>query len=368
MGVERIGHGPIFADDGPRAERVVRRVRGLSIEVLAFVLATMLLPLLFPLALLVDLTLWVVRRKPWMAVRLLAIGWLFLAIEMRALAGVASIWLSAGGPFGRGSDRRRRGVYDLRIRWASLHLAGISKVLGLRYEVEGLPLAGPGPVVIMIRHASIIDNLLPDSLIAREHALGLRYVIKRELQMIPTIDIAGRWVPTNFVRRASGDTEGEVRRLRQLAHDLGPDEGILIYPEGTRHTAAKLARAKQKIAASQPDIAPLADRLQNLLPPRLGGPLALLEEADGIDVVFCAHVGFDGFEKVSDVWSGALVGETIRVRFWRFPASEVPTEPGARSRWLYERWQELDDWIGAVRSGTATPPPAAGAPARVVSP
>jgi len=368
MGVNRIGRGPIFADDGPRGERVVRRLRGVSLEALAFVLVTLLLPLLVPVALVTDLALWLVRRKPWMAIRLLAIGWLFLAIEMRALAGVAWIWLSAGGPLGRGSDRRRRGVYDLRIHWASLHLAGISKVLGLRYEVDGLELAGPAPVLIMIRHASIIDNLVPDSLIASEHGLGLRYVIKRELQMIPTIDIAGRWVPTNFVRRASGDTAAEVERLRQLAHDLGPDEGILIYPEGTRHTVAKLARAKEKIAASQPEVAPLADRLQNLLPPRLGGPLALLEEAAGVDVVFCAHVGFDGFEKVSDVWSGALVGQTIRVRFWRCPASEVPREPEAQVEWLYERWQELDDWIGGTRSGADPAASSAGASARAVSP
>ena len=226
----------------------------------------------------------------------------------------------------------------------------------------------PGPVVIMIRHASIIDNLLPDSLIAREHGLGLRYVIKRELQMIPTIDIAGRWVPTNFVRRASGDTEGEVERLRLLAHDLGPDEGILIYPEGTRHTVAKLPRAKEKIAASQPDIAPLADRLQNLLPPRLGGPLALLEEAEGIDVVFCAHVGFDGFEKVSDVWSGALVGETIRVRFWRLPGERGPGRargPGPVALRALAGARRLDR-RGPL--GAAAPPDAVGAPARGVSP
>jgi len=37
---------------------------------------------------------------------------------------------------------------------------------------------------------------------------GSGFVIKRELQMLPTIDIGGRWVPTLFVRRASGDTMG----------------------------------------------------------------------------------------------------------------------------------------------------------------
>ena len=35
--------------------------------------------------------------------------------------------------------------------------------------------------------------------------------------------------------------------------------------------------------------------MRNLLPPRLTGPLALLERAPDLDVVFCGHVGFDGF-------------------------------------------------------------------------
>ena len=121
-------------------------------------------------------------------------------------------------------------------------------------------------------------------------------MIKRELQAVPTIDIGGRWVPTNFLRRTSSDPEAELAKMRELATDLGPGEGILIYPEGTRHTDAKLARVKEKLRESGSEVLPWAERLQNLLPPRLGGPLALLEETEGIDVVFCAHVGFDGFE------------------------------------------------------------------------
>ena len=99
--------------------------------------------------------------------------------------------------------------------------------------------------------------------------------------MIPTIDIGGRWAPTHYVRRASADTAAEVAALRSLAHGLGPHEGILIYPEGTRFTTAKLARAQAIIAERQPEIAPLASRLRHVLPPRLGGPLALLDEARG---------------------------------------------------------------------------------------
>ena len=153
-------------------------------------------------------------------------------------------------------------------------------------------------------------------------------MIKRELQAVPTIDIGGRWVPTNFLRRTSSDPEAELAKMRKLATDLGPGEGILIYPEGTRHTDAKLARVKEKLRESGSEVLPWAERLQNLLPPRLGGPLALLEETEGVDVVFCAHVGFDGFETVGDIYSGALVGKTIKVDFWRVPGGGDPVRPG----------------------------------------
>jgi 1-acyl-sn-glycerol-3-phosphate acyltransferase len=175
--------------------------------------------------------------------------------------------------------------------------------------------------------------------------------------MLPCIDIGGRWVPTSFVRRGSGDTASELEELRKIAIDLDPHEGILIYPEGTRATTAKIARAKEIIAERQPEIAPLAEPLEHLLPPRLGGPLELIEQARGHDVVLCGHVGFDGYEHISDIWNGDLVGSTIRVRFQRFSASDVPAGRDELVRWLYARWTELDAWVGEQlsRTGTTTP-------------
>ena len=160
-------------------------------------------------------------------------------------------------------------------------------------------------------------------------------------------------VPTLFVRRNSGDIEGELERMRRLTVALGPSEGVLIYPEGTRSTAEKLARAKQIIAERQPEIAPLADRLQYLLPPRLGGAMALIESAPDADFVIFGHVGLDGFEYVSDIWSGGLVGTTVHMKFWRHRAADIPGDRDELIEWLYERWLELDGWIGEMRAGGA---------------
>jgi 1-acyl-sn-glycerol-3-phosphate acyltransferase len=178
--------------------------------------------------------------------------------------------------------------------------------------------------------------------------------------MLPTIDIGGRWVPTLFVRRASGDTTAELERMRALTVNLSSHDGLLIYPEGTRWTPEKLARAKEIIAERLPEVASLAARLRNVLPPRLGGTLELLESARDADVVIFGHVGLDGFEYISDIWSGGLVGTTVRLKFWRFPAAEVPSARDELIVWLYDRWQELDDWVGEMRSQDPGPHEALG--------
>jgi 1-acyl-sn-glycerol-3-phosphate acyltransferase len=350
--------GPLIPDESTRASRARRRLLGISAEVLLLVALTALSPVLFAAGAVVDMFMWARRRKPWMAVRLLAMLWWFLVGEVFALAGLAVIWLRSRG---RDSRLRRERVFSIKRSWLSSHLRGIRTLFAMRFEVEGLELAGPGPVLVMIRHASIIDNALPDVILGGAHGLGFRFVIKRELQRLPTIDIGGRWVPTLFVRRASGDTARELDRLRQLTVNLGSDEGLLIYPEGTRATPEKVARAKAIIGERQPELLALAEPLQHLLPPRLGGTLALLESARGADVVIFGHVGLDGFQYISDIWSGGLVGATVKMRFWRFPAAEIPVEREELIRWLYGCWQMLDDWVGQARAGGAAEvPPALG--------
>src|SRR4051794_6741560 len=99
----RVSRGPLIADDGPAGARLARRARGIAIELSAFALLTLLSPLVLAGALLVDMALWVLRRKPWMAVRLAAMAWWFLFGELQGMLGLAGIYLLTGGPFGRGS-------------------------------------------------------------------------------------------------------------------------------------------------------------------------------------------------------------------------------------------------------------------------
>jgi len=340
----------LLPSDTPQPKRLLRNVRSIVIETVLFVLWTVLLPVLLLVALIVDAVRAVVKRTPWTGFRLVLMGWWFLAGELRGLVGLAITWLVTGGPFTRDVQRRRRMVWKLQSMWAGGHMDGVRRIFGLKIEIEGEELITPGPFVVLVRHASIIDNALPAAFISRGRDLELRYVLKHELQALPTLDWGGHWVPTCFVKRASDDAVAEVANVRTLAEGLvGELEGALIFPEGTRWTASKLARAQEKIAESDPIVGELASTLRWVLPPRLGGPIALLEEGRGADVLVVGHVGFDGFETVGDIWSGRLVGRTIRIKIWRHPAAEVPSERDELVAWLYARWQELDDWIDEQR-------------------
>lgn len=338
--------GPLIPDDSRVLERWLRRARGIALILVAFVLVTALSPVLLLGALAADLALWLRRRKPWMAWRLVAMLWWFLLGETWGLFGLGAIWLLSGG---RDTPARRDRLYRLKRRWLGSHLRGIRALFRLTFTAEGLELAAPGPILVMTRHASIIDNTLPDVIIGGAHKTAFRFVIKRELQILPTIDIGARWVPTLFVRRASGATEAELAKMDALTVNLGPADGLMIYPEGTRWTAAKLARAQAIVAERQPELAPLANQLRYLLPPRLGGAIRLLENARGVDVVVFGHYGLDGFEYISDIWAGGLVGTTVKMKFWRYPALEIPEGREELIAWLYARWLELDEWIAQAR-------------------
>jgi hypothetical protein len=42
----------------------------------------------------------------------------------------------------------------------------------------------------------------------------------------------------------------------------------------------------------------------------------------------------------------------VRLKFWRYPAAEIPsTDRAELIAWLYGRWQILDDWIDEVHAG-----------------
>jgi 1-acyl-sn-glycerol-3-phosphate acyltransferase len=329
-----------------RSDVIRRRLFTISRDAGLLILITLLAPILLAVTLFVDATRWVVTRRPFMGVRALAFLWVFLAAEMVGLLWLAAQWVGTG--FGADSRRMTAAAWRVQTWWARTLFTTVERLFDLDVVIDDLEVVRPGPIVALFRHASIIDNLLPAMLLSDQAGLRMRWIIKRELLSIPALDVAGKRLPNYFVDRSSEDPSLELRRIRTLAHDLGEDEGVLIYPEGTRFTAAKRTRAIARLEKSEPGLAQRARGMRFVLPPRTGGVLELLDA--GTDVVICAHEGLDGFASVGDIWSGALLGRVVRVRFWRILADEIPVDREGRITWLYDQWELADEWIASLQT------------------
>ena len=323
-----------------------RRARSLPVVVALFVVYTVMLPVTLGVALVVDA--WrLIRGRPIVATRATLFGWAYLVAENLALLVLLIVWVASG--FGRSQRVLLGGAFWAQAKWARFLFGSVRLIFRVGLEVEGLDAVTPGPVIVMMRHATIVDVLLPSVLIQSRAGLKLRYVLKKELLVDPAIDIAGNWLPNHFVARGSRDPS-EVTAIRSLSADLGYDEGVLIYPEGTRFTPAKRRRALATLRRTEPELAARAAGFDHVMPPHLGGPMVLLDSITPSDVVFAAHVGLDGFANVKDVWAGVVVGATVRVAFWRCDRAEIPTERAERAAWLFDQWEAVDRWIGDHQS------------------
>ncbi len=244
-----------------------------------------------------------------------------------------------------GGSRKRFLDWNFALQrwWAGALCRGAQRVFDITIDVDGTDELRDGPIIVFLRHASVADTLLPAVFIANPNGLKLRYVLKHELLWDPCLDIVGNRLPNSFVRRSSGDSF----RVLDLMKDLGPGDGVIVYPEGTR-----FSEEKRKLIIEQLDLkgesylSEKARMLNNVLPPRLGGPLNLLARNESADVVFCAHFGFDGVVDMRDSLNGSLVGRKVKVRFWRVPFEEIPKTRAEQKDWLFENWMRVDEWIG----------------------
>jgi 1-acyl-sn-glycerol-3-phosphate acyltransferase len=314
-----------------------RRLMTISTYFLAWALLTVLAPVWIPVAFVVG----IFRRRSFVILRLIMFFWIYLATELLGLIAAATIYLIAP----RNIAQRQDLFFHLQCWWGSSLFEWICRCLSLSTSIEGDEQVLPGPVLVFIRHASIIDTAVPVTFLSNAKGLRLRYVFKRELLVDPCIDVAGHASPNYFVDRG-GSSEDELAGIRKLAENLG-DEGVLLYPEGTRFTARKKQIALQRLSQTHPELVPVAESFRYCLPPKPGGVLTLLDAAPGTDVLIVAHRGLEGLAEVTDLLSGAVVGTKVQIRIWRINAADIP-EGEARRRWLFDWWKRVDDFVYAA--------------------
>jgi 1-acyl-sn-glycerol-3-phosphate acyltransferase len=241
---------------------------------------------------------------------------------------------------------------------------------GLKVEVEGPmgdPVNDPGavPVIVFSRHAGPGDSLLLVHYLLTACGRRPRVVMKASLQLDPSLDIVANRLPNAFIKRREVGSRNYTEQIRRLAAGLDHRSALVIFPEGGNWTPVRWRRAVARLRRmGEHDLAERAVAMPNVLPPRPGGALAAIAACPSADVIFVAHAGLDRLVSVSDVWRSLSANQTVRARWWRVPASQVPREASreAQVSWLYDWWERIDSWISQQHAGLGeeSPRPVAG--------
>lgn len=319
----------------PKERPVRRRLTTISLYIAAWVLLTVLAPVW----LVAGLVIGIARRRSFVTLRLLIFAWFFFSIAMFALVRIAAVFLRLRAK----PEELQTRLFELQLWWGATLLSLAGALLRLDIQIDHADAALPGPTILLVRHASILDTLLTSVYLQRPTRWHVRYILKQELLFDPCLDIVGNALPNYFVDR-TGDRQREFEGIRALVRDLG-NEGILIYPEGTRFSQPKLARARERVREQTPELTRAAEALTHVLPPRPGGVLTLLDALPEVDCAIFAHRGLEALGKVKDVLSGSVVGSSVRGTVWRVQRSEIPTTDPERIKWLYEQWALVDAFV-----------------------
>jgi 1-acyl-sn-glycerol-3-phosphate acyltransferase len=251
-------------------------------------------------------------------------------------------WLWLRGGFGRSLDIARH--REVQGAWVGSLLRWAGRLLAVSVSWPEAGSVPDGKIVVLSRHASMIDAVIPAYHFASRLHRPIHYVLKRELRWLPSIDIYGHRLGNHFIDR-QGNTESEVAAIIELIESAEPNAGIVIFPEGTYATPDSRARVLASLEKrGDHELLEFARQLHYLLPPKPAGALALLQRTR--DVVIFGHVGLEGVAELKGLVHNLPAKHPILTETWSYHIADLPDLDEARITWLRGRWLALDQWVG----------------------
>jgi 1-acyl-sn-glycerol-3-phosphate acyltransferase len=317
----------------------IRRPLSIVVLSLTFIVLLVLTPVVLPILALLDLA----TQGPMRRSRI----WL-LYLSILGNEGLGTWIALAMTAFHLGRNDRpvaQERFHRMMVWWGGNHLKFLRRFAGLRWVVENPEEVRAASAIVLARHASHADAILPILLFGNVGGHHIRYTLKDDLQWSPAMDIVGNRLPHVFVDRTPAPDSHLADQLRDLARGVDDHSVAAIFPEGTFYSPERLDRAANRIAETRPDLEPAVRSLEHLLPPRPAGTLALMEGAPDADLVFVAHEGMEAFGELAAIRANLPLIEPVRVRLWRIARADVPTDEDAFITWLLDRWIDMDRWI-----------------------
>lgn len=336
-----------------------RWVRRFLLAPLVFVCAAglaVMSPLIHLWAAVIDL---IFDRGRWRASRFVGLGLAFCVVEVFGLFTLLTVWVGSG--FGLWMNRPFwvRANTVLLGQYLELITRAIRFFLGydFSYTYEPIP---PGPQLLFSRHAGPGDAFLIARVVIRDAGRRVHMVGAAKLQWDPFLDIAGERLGFHYLHQDPTDTAAELDRIRILASSMDDNETLVIFPEGGNYTDARRQRQIDAfLARERVELARRAQALSHTLLPRSGGTLAAIEGAPDAVILFVAHAGLEKLFGFGDLWASVPLGRSVVAHSWVAELDDTIGDRRARTAWLYDEWQNVDDWIGrqlaAGQTGVAQP-------------
>ena len=285
------------------------------------------------------------KRSGHPTARLWLFGIVWLAYEWIAI--FVAVFLSVVRRFSQ--PKALAGCHWMQGWWANSLLVWARRLLRIRLNLPEPPTMPEGQLIILSRHASPIDAIIPAWLMPRILDRPVHYVIKRELRWMPSLDLFGSQLGNHFVTRG-GDTDKERAAITRHGHLAEPDAALVIFPEGTYSTGPVRKRVRRSLRdKGEDELAELAESLVHLLPPKLAGFEAFCDAVPNASVVVMGHAGLEGVAELSSLRHALPLKQDVIVRWWEIPRSEVPDDTEGRKQWLHSEWRKLDAWLESCR-------------------
>ncbi|MEL7158404.1 MAG: 1-acyl-sn-glycerol-3-phosphate acyltransferase [Actinomycetota bacterium] len=288
------------------------------------------------------------------SVRLLLFAIVYLVHSWVGLGRAASLRLhELTGRFRHDGEGQAEHYRRIQAWWASSLLTWARRLLNVRFDLGDTSVLPAHGFILISRHASMVDALLPAEIVASGLGRFVHYVLKHELQWDPNLNIYGHRLGNYFVRR-DGDGDAEADAIARFADRSRPGSALVIFPEGTYATPTRQRQIRDSLARKGlTDLVALADELDHLLPPKPAGTLALLASQPRLDVVVVGHVGLEG---VTDAGLRRLLPlrHPVVVRWWVHARASVPAGGDEQIAWLNDQWRTLDRWVGSVAAERTT--------------
>lgn len=259
--------------------------------------------------------------------------YLFGSLLLINLLQTASLVLR---PFSRRAFRRvNRGFADLFWSWCAWTTLSLHRT---RVVLSGDELPRGENALVIVNHQTMTDVQVLFLLARRAGRLGdLKWFVKDSLKYAPGFGWGMTFLDCLFVKRDWTADRKHIDAVFRRVVSARVPLWLISFSEGTRLTAANLARARE-FAAGHSLALP-----RHVLLPRAKGFVASVSGLQGhISAIYDVTIGYvDGLPSLWQWAKGEMREVHLDVR--RFAVAELPSAPDALAHWLHERFVVKDE-------------------------